>query len=72
FRQLFAACCAHFVDASDTLLHFLQAENSTCICASPLPIKHNLLDGGPVTFGAQLAHLQSEMYFCPRTRRGQK
>ncbi|MBQ3192760.1 MAG: hypothetical protein IJB59_04220, partial [Oscillospiraceae bacterium] len=60
------------VDASDTLLHFLQAENSTCICASPLPIKHNLLDGGPIAYGEEIPHLQPEKYFLPGTRPGRK
>ena len=38
----------HFVKAQDTMFHFPQAENSTCILAFPLPTKAVRLCGGPL------------------------
>ena len=37
----------HVVEAQDTMFHFLQAENSACILASPPPTKAIRLCGGP-------------------------
>ena len=37
----------HIVEAQDTMFHFLQAENSTSILASPLPKKLTLF-GDPI------------------------
>ena len=37
-----------FVEAQGTMFHFPQAENSTCVLASPLPTKAIRLSGVPI------------------------
>ena len=49
FRQAFAVCFAHFVDAPDTTLRFPHAGNCACIWASPLPIKRVPALWGPLS-----------------------
>jgi len=72
FPPVFAVCCAHIVDTPDTMFHFPQAGNSTCLRVSPLPIKRVSALWGPLSASRQIPHLQPEKCFCPRTRRGQK
>ena len=44
----FVSAATHFVKAQATMLHFPQAENSTCVLASPFPAKQALR--GPQVF----------------------
>ena len=41
-KACYARVLTYFVEAQDTMLHFLQAGNSGCILASPLPTKQAL------------------------------
>ena len=63
FPPVFAVCCAHIVDTPDTMFHFPQAGNSTCLRVSPLPIKRVSALWGPLSASRQIPHLQPEKCF---------